>query len=241
MGDLVIVTGGSRGLGLSVARAVPFPARVVDISRSGPPVELGIEHVRADLSAPESLLEVASRIGELVSDEQPERAVLVHAAGTLTPIGFAADVATEPYLRSVFLNAAAGQVIGQAFLAALGDHPGDHDLVMITSGAARKVYEGWSAYCAGKAALDRWVEVAGAEQARRGRVTVSAISPGVLATAMQEEIRRTPTHDFPDVARFRSLHEADDLTDPDAAAATLWRVLQRGVEPGSILDLRDLE
>jgi benzil reductase ((S)-benzoin forming) len=241
MGDLVIVTGASRGLGLALAGSVPFPARIVDVSRSGPPEAGGIDHIAADLAAPDSLLDAAQRIGALVEEERPGRCVLIHAAGTLNPIGFAGEVETGEYARSVLLNAAAGQILGQAFLAALADMPGTHDLVMITSGAAHKVYEGWSAYCAGKAALDRWVAVAGAEQARRGGVRVSAISPGVLDTAMQEEIRRSSERDFPDIARFRALHTDQELVDPRDAAIALWELIETGVEPGAILDLRNLD
>jgi len=49
-GHLVFVTGASSGIGLALARAVPWKgARVVDISRRGAP---GLEHVRA---APEPI------------------------------------------------------------------------------------------------------------------------------------------------------------------------------------------
>jgi len=65
-------------------------------------------------------------------------------------------------------------------------------LLNIGSGAAHNVYEGWSAYCAGKAAADHWVRTVGAEQQRRGgHCLVVSIAPGIVATAMQEQIRRT--------------------------------------------------
>ena len=70
---------------------------------------------------------------------------------------------------------------------------------MISSGAAFTVFEGWSAYCAGKAAMDQWVRTAGAEQARRGsRCRLLAVAPGIVETAMQEEIRAASSDDFPE-------------------------------------------
>jgi NAD(P)-dependent dehydrogenase (short-subunit alcohol dehydrogenase family) len=110
---------------------------------------------------------------------------------------------------------------------------------MITSGAARNAYPGWSSYGAGKAALDQWVRTVGAEQRERGGVRVSSIAPGVLATSMQERIRETDERDFPDVARFHSLYEEGDLVDPDDAARRIWQLIERGIGSGSVIDVRD--
>ncbi len=118
--------------------------------------------------------------------------------------------------------------------------PGTHDLVMISSGAASTAYAGWSAYCAGKAALDQWVRAVGEEQRHRGNVRVAAIAPGVVATAMQEQIRTTSRDDFPAVARFRELHDEDELADPAKVAEKFWRVVEAGLSPGSVIDLRSL-
>ncbi len=61
---------------------------------------------------------------------------------------------------------------------------------MITSGAAQKVYPGWSAYGASKAAMDQWVHVVGAEQQVRGGVKVFGVAPGVVDTPMQGQVPR---------------------------------------------------
>lgn len=238
MSDLVIITGASSGIGLALARIVPFEAHVVDISRSGPPDGEGIGHFAADLSSPPQWERVGRFLSELVSSHEPARAVLIHAAGTLSPIGFAGEVDSDAYAANVVLNSASGQVIGHHFLAALRGRTGSFDLVMITSGAASNVYPGWSAYGAGKAALDHWVRHAGAEQKLRGEARVSAIAPGVVATGMQRLIRETPERDFPSVDRFQSLHDGGKLADPEAAALRIWETIESGLEPGSVVDVR---
>lgn len=240
MSDLVIITGASSGLGLALASSVPFPARVVDISRSGPPVGIGLDHLEADLSDTKTWDDISVRIGDLVNTERPERAVFIHAAGTLNPIGFAGEVDSGPYAQSVLLNCASGQVLGHAFLTALRGRNGQFDLVMVSSGAASATYAGWSAYGAGKAALDHWVRIVGSEQKLRGGVRVSAIAPGVINTPMQADIRSTPIDDFPAVGRFQDLHRDGELVEPDVAARKLWAAIETGLEPGSVLDLRDL-
>lgn len=239
MSDLVIITGASSGLGRALARSVPFAATVVDISRSGPP-DSSITHVPADLSDPSSWEKVGSHIVDLIAANDPDRVVLIHAAGTLDPIGFAGEVDTGSYAANVILNSASGQVLGHLFLEAVHDREGLFDLVMISSGAASSVYAGWTAYGAGKAALDQWVRNAGEEQKQRGGIRVSAIAPGVMATAMQEGIRATDEENFPKVGRFQDLHDDGVLVEPEEAAQRIWRVIERGIEPGSVLDIRDL-
>lgn len=235
--DLVLITGASRGLGAALAGTVPFSARVFDISRSGPG-DVDIDHIRADLSDPSDWGRVGEELRRLVAELQPRRAVMIHNAGTLTPIGFAGEVDAGAYRDNVILNGAAGQVMGHHFLSAVADHDGDFDLVMITSGAASKTYPGWSAYGAGKAALDQWVRIVGDEQRTRGGVIVSAIAPGVLDTAMQEEIRDSSMKDFPDIERFSDLHEKGRLVDPDDAARRIWDMIEAGIENGAVFDIR---
>lgn len=238
MSDLVLITGASSGIGLALARAVPFPAVVVDISRSGPPDE-DIEHVEADLSDPSSWGRVHTVINRLIGEHDPERAVFIHAAGTLTPMGFAGEVDFEAYAANVVLNSASGQVLGNAFLAAVHGRTGTFDVVMITSGAASSVYPGWSSYGAGKAALDQWVRNVGSEQRERGGVRVSAIAPGVVATDMQRQIREMTERDFPNVERFHELHDEGRLADPDDAAKKIWDTIEEGIDTGAVTDIRN--
>jgi benzil reductase ((S)-benzoin forming) len=236
---IVWISGASAGLGAALAATVPFEgARIIDISRSGGAP--GTEHLPADLADPASWAAVEAHfLAQLGGFDG--RAVFVHNAGTLRPIGFAGEVDSPGYRAQVLLNSAAPQALGHAFLRAVSAAGCRADLVMITSGAAQKPYEGWSAYCAGKAAVDMWVRTAGLEQERRnGRCRVVAVAPGVVATAMQEQIRATSEDDFPAVGKFRDLHETGQLYDPEESARGIWSLLDREVANGAILDLRDL-
>jgi benzil reductase ((S)-benzoin forming) len=234
---LVFVTGASSGIGLALARAVPWPdARVFDVSRRGAP---GLEHLRADLSEPSAWVAVAELFAGEMKGFAGEGVVCIHCAGTLDPIGFAGEVEPRAYARQVLLNSAAPQVLGDAFLRAARETRARCTLLMIGSGAARNVYEGWSAYCAGKAAVDHWVRTVGAEQTRRGgRVRVLSVAPGIVESAMQEEIRATSARDFPEVERFRALHAEGALRRAEDVARDLWTLLTGAFENGAVLDLR---
>lgn len=235
---LVIVSGGSSGIGLELLAACPWSgARRIDVSRRGAP---GCEHAKADLADPASWPAIAAMFEREVSGFAGERVVFFHSAGTLSPIGFAGEMDPVAYARNVLLNSAAPQVLGDAFLRAAARTEARCQLVNVSSGAANNAYAGWSAYCAGKAAADQWVRTAGLEQERRGgRVRLLSVAPGVVATAMQQEIRSTPRHDFPDVSTFVDLHEAGVLRDPASVARDLWALLDADLENGAVLDLRD--
>jgi benzil reductase ((S)-benzoin forming) len=238
---LVWITGASAGLGAALATAAPTGARVIDISRSGGTE--GTEHFRADLADPASWPVVAGHVRDELGAFTGDRVAFVHNAGTIEPIGFAGEVDDEAYTTNVLLNSAAPQVLGHGFLRALTEvgFEGRADLVMLSSGAARDPYPGWSSYSAGKAAIDAWVTATGQEQALRGnRCRVISLAPGVVATGMQETIRRTSERDFPRVGKFVDLHDSGRLRDRHEVARELWAALDRDLDNGALVDLRTL-
>jgi NAD(P)-dependent dehydrogenase (short-subunit alcohol dehydrogenase family) len=238
--SLIFVSGASRGIGLALVHAVPFDdARTIDISRRG---GAGCEHFTADLADPAEW----RRVDELFDREIPgfsgERVIFIHSAGVLEPMGYAGEVDAGEYTRNVLLNSAAPQVLGDAFLRAVAKGSTSAWLIFLSSGAASSVYEGWTSYGAGKAAVDQWVRTAGAEQERRGgRCRVLSVAPGVVATEMQEQIRKMPTSAFPEVDKFVALHQGGELREPAGVARELWTLIGRGNPNGAVLDLRDSE
>jgi len=237
--SLVWISGASSGIGAALAASVPYPgARIIDISRSGG--ASGAEHLRADLSDPSSWAAVEAHLVTQLAGFSGGRAVFVHSAGTLDPIGFAGAVDSAAYRTNVLLNSAAPQALGHAFLKALAGADCRGYLVLLTSGAATRPYEGWSSYCAGKAAVDQWVRTVGREQGPDG-CRVLAVAPGTVATAMQEQIRATDEAAFPAKQKFVDLYTAGQLTDPDDAARGIWALLERDdLENGAVVDLRTL-
>ncbi|WP_350280188.1 SDR family NAD(P)-dependent oxidoreductase [Kribbella sp. HUAS MG21] len=236
MSTLVWISGASAGIGAALAAAVPFVGpRVVDISRSGGTAE----HLRADLANPADWGRVARHFGDELAAYDGERVVFVHNAGTITPIGPAAGVDPDAYERAVLLNSAAPQVLGAAFLRASAHLTCERHLIMLSSGAAKTAYAGWSSYNAGKAAVEHWVRTVGQEQPADG-CRIIAVAPGVVDTAMQSEIRATSESDFPSVGRFHELERTGALSTPESAAAGIWSLLSRDLPNGSCVDLRNL-
>lgn len=236
--SLIFVSGASAGIGKALAEAVPWDgARVIGISRRP---AAGLEHLEADLADPSSWPEIGAAFRRELSGFDGDRVVFFHAAGTVEPVGFAGEVDTAAYTASVLLNSAASQVVGHLFLSAVRHLEARRHLVMLTSGAARSVYAGWSSYGAGKAAVDQWVRDVGDEQARRGGVQVLSIAPGTVDTGMQARLRETSEEAFPNRQKFVDLHAQDKLTRPETAARGIWALLDLDLDNGSVVDLRHL-
>ncbi|CAN5881326.1 SDR family oxidoreductase [soil metagenome] len=236
--NLIWVTGATSGIGRALAGSVPWVgSRVIGIGRR--PAG-GIEHTQADLADPRSWAVVGEAVRRELDGFKGDRVVLIHSAGTLDPIGFAADIDPEEYLASLMLNGVASQMLGHQFVAAAAGVPAQCSLVMISSGAAQKIYPGWSAYGASKAAMDQWVRIVGAEQEIRGGVRVFGVAPGVVDTGMQSQVRAADEHQFPSRQRFIDLHQNGMLVQPEEVASWIWRLVESGVENGSIVDLREL-
>lgn len=239
-GSLIWITGSSSGIGAALARTLPWEeARVIGVSRRVPPVG---EHLQLDLADVSSWDRLGASFRQELEGFDGDRVVFIHAAGTLDPIGFAAEVDFQAYQQNVLLNSAAAQVLGQLFLAAVQDVSADRHLLLLTSGAATSVYPGWSSYGAGKAAIDQWVRNVGAEQAIRGGVRVLAVAPGTVDTDMQALLRDTDADAFPKRQKFVDLHRSGQLSERDQVGRQLWALLEcdRDVGNGSVLDLRNV-
>ena len=220
---LAVVTGASRGIGAGIAAAATADGSVVAVcNRSASNFE---RQLTVDLSRPESWPEFAMWFDTLVDEVAPARIVAVHNAATLTPIGFAGEVDAESYASNVLLNSAAPQVVGDAIIRTALRAATPTVLVQLSSGAGKNPYPGWTSYCASKAAVDMWVRSVGLEQADRDDlVRALSISPGVVATAMQAEIRNSDSDAFPNVERFQDLHDDGYLADPTEVGATIWKI-----------------
>jgi NAD(P)-dependent dehydrogenase (short-subunit alcohol dehydrogenase family) len=99
----------------------------------------------------------------------------------------------------------------------------DLRVMLISSGAGRNASSGWGVYCATKAAMDRYAEVAQLDQGKRARIV--SMAPGMIDTPMQEKIRATSKNDLPSLDRFLDAHSQQKLATPEGTATRLLKVL----------------
>ena len=236
---LAVITGTSRGIGAGIAAAAEAAGATVAVCNRRPTGRS--PELEVDLADPAAWPRFAHWYRGLIDELAPERVVVFHNAATLDPIGFAGSVDPQAYTTNVLLNSASPQVLGAAVVRTAVETSTPTTLVQLSSGAATTAWAGWSSYCAAKAAVEHWVRVVGRETGADDLMRVLAIAPGVVSTNMQATIRATEVDDFPDGDRFRTMHAADQLGDPDEVGATLWTYANSDRwETGATADVRNL-
>ncbi len=215
---LLLVTGGSRGLGAAlIAQARAAGHLALGISRSGGAHR---HDVRFDLGRPEAL---ADRLIPLLRQgiaPDVEQYILINNAAVLGPVGMRYSAAEAE--AHIAVNLLAPIVLSRVFVDALAEVAARKRIVNLSSGAATRAIPGWSLYGASKAGLDHFGRVLAAEQAlSKHPVDVVNLSPGVIDTDMQVAIRASTPEAFPQVEQFRDLHARGALQSPESVAERL--------------------
>jgi benzil reductase ((S)-benzoin forming) len=237
MDTLALISGGSRGLGAALRKRYRDAGwEVVTFSRSGH----GEGHVALDLARPdEAARALAGSLAPLAAHDWDE-VVAISNAAQLGPVGPLTGKGDIDILANVNINVAGGIVFMNAVLRAFAAHDCEKTLVNISSGAAQRAFHGWSLYCAAKAGLERFVECVALEQAALAHPFRAVnISPGVIDTGMQAEIRGSGDADFPDRDRFVGLKEDGVLQSPDAVAEVIARIVAERPVSGRRFEVAD--
>lgn len=237
--EAYIITGASKGIGAEWSRQLTNSGHaVIGIARSKPENWPGTHFLPFDLTQLETVEEVVAKALKLIPEEA-ETIVLVNNAGTIEPIGLAHTTEAAKVSESIVLNLTAPMLMCSAFIRQLKSNTAEKKIINISSGAGRKVYEGWSAYCAGKAGLDHYSSCLDAEN---DDVKVVSVAPGIIDTAMQETIRQSEAADFPLIEKFKDYKESGLLSSPEDTARLLMEMTQRSdfKELPTILDIRNL-
>jgi NAD(P)-dependent dehydrogenase (short-subunit alcohol dehydrogenase family) len=148
---------------------------------------------------------------------------LVNNAGTLAPLARIADADPERWRHNLAVNLLGPFYLSQAAIPHLRRSRGR--VVNISSGAAVKAIQGWSAYCVAKAGLTHFTRQLAVEEPE---ITTVALRPGVVDTSMQAQIRRDGPRAMTAArsAYFQQLKNRGELLDPDVPArAAAWLAL----------------
>lgn len=193
-GKTAIVTGASRGIGAATARALAEEgANVVLAARSVGEIEtLARELCGAGHSALAVRCDVAewADVEALIASAKESFGsvdILVNNAGVIDPIARIADSDPAEWGKVVDINF---KGVYHGFRAALPvmEAQGSGTIINISSGAATGALEGWSHYCATKAAVLSLTRCADKEYRDKG-IRVIGLSPGTVATEMQVQIK----------------------------------------------------
>jgi NAD(P)-dependent dehydrogenase (short-subunit alcohol dehydrogenase family) len=233
-GRTAVVTGASRGLGAGLAESFAGRGlRLALCARSHVPAPPGAEVLIRQLDVCDAAAvdafaeEAAKRFGRID--------LWVNNAGVLEPIAPLRDVRPADFARHVEINLFGVFHGTRAFVRHLRARDGQGVLINVSSGAARKAYAGWSAYCAAKAAVDRMTEAVQLEEGAHG-LRAYAVAPGIVDTDMQALIRAASPEDFPEVGRFLEFEREGAFNSPGFVAEHLLRIaFDPAADPGEVL------
>lgn len=236
-GKSYLITGASRGIGKAIAEAlaaaggkVALTARSADalntvaasIQANGG-TALALEADAGDADAMAGVLsKTVSEFGGLNG--------LINNAGMIDPIARmeAADAADWAHIFNI--NLVSPVVLTRMALPHLRASKGA--LVNISSGAAHRPLEGWSAYCATKAAL--WMATQALHLEEGEAIDAYAASPGTVDTEMQVQIRASGVNPISEIPR-------ENLAPPSLpAAGVVWLLAARPEDlRGQDVNVRD--
>ncbi|MBL4636971.1 MAG: SDR family NAD(P)-dependent oxidoreductase [Kofleriaceae bacterium] len=202
-GKVVVITGASRGIGAGLAKeCIARGMKVSVCARSVPDVDKGdnILAIAADVVDAAAVQSLADQ----TIDKFGQIDLWVNNAGVLPPISPLRDCSTSDMLAHLNVNIMGVFHGTKSFVNHVRSRPGEGVLINISSGASTSAYEGWGAYCASKAAVDRLTEVVDLEEKDEG-LRAYAIAPGIIDTDMQSLIRGCDETQFPMVEKFREL------------------------------------
>jgi benzil reductase ((S)-benzoin forming) len=206
---LAILTGGSRGLGLSLCEKLQARGyHLIEFSRSAPHAW----SVKADQADPAAFAETVGKRLAAVDLAGIEELLVISNAGTLEATGLAGSQAWSAVEQNLAINMLSGVAFLNQIVARFSALNCPKTIVSISSGAAVRGIAGWTLYCAAKAGMEGFVRALGVEQTLQAHpFTAITIDPGVMDTGMQEFIRARPTEEFPDVQRFRQRQQDGEL------------------------------
>jgi NAD(P)-dependent dehydrogenase (short-subunit alcohol dehydrogenase family) len=219
----VLITGGSRGLGLALGMQLAAGgARVALVARNRLELDAAVAGIRrrggevygiaADIGKKEDIHSIAAQAAALAGPID----ILIQNASTLgpVPLRLLLDTDCEDLERTLEINLVGPFRLAKVVAGSMALR-GRGLVIHISSDAAVEAYSGWGAYGTSKAALDHMTRIFAAELHGTG-VQFLSIDPGEMDTKMHADA-------IPDANR-------STLAQPDDVAARILEMIDRNTE-----------
>lgn len=243
MEKIVIITGGSKGLGFGLAKEYHSNGyRVISIARSKVEKLYSLEQYQCDLSLTESIEDTINEVFSHFDKNNTSNLTLINNAGNLGTVNTLENIESSDIDYTLKVNLTAPLILCSLFIKLSKGWECKKQILNISSGAAVNPYESWAMYCTSKAGLDMLTKVISKEQKdiKNGVSTVS-IYPGIVDTEMQAKARNAPRENFKSVQRFIDFFNNGELSTPQQVAEKIYHLDISGeLKNGRILDVRNI-
>ena len=228
------ITGVSSGLGKALAETVLSEGKsVTGIGRNNSIGHLNYSFLKCDLKSLDS-------ISQLQLEADQEECILINNAGMIGEIDRYSNSDLHQLQEVMQVNTISPMEFAKKMYSQLKKKD-NFTLVNISSGAANRAIPSWAAYCASKAALNMMSEAFYLEEKELGHLpNVFCVSPGVIDTSMQTQIRNASVEKFSSVENFKKMKNEGELYSPKEAAERLLKLLKTNSNNTIIFDLREI-
>lgn len=242
--SLVIITGGSKGIGLALCKHfLEKGFTVYSLARSkNEIINKNLRQISVNLSDSEKIEQIVVPLFKNLSTQKWKQVIFIQNAGRLGNINYINNLDTKDIKKSINLNYTSPVLMSKCFINHFEKSNQPKKIIFIGSGAASNPYDGWSVYCSTKAALEKFAETIASEQTKKNNgFQIFVIRPGVVETAMQEQIRKCSENEFAQKEKFVHLFQNNELFTSDKVAKLLFNYVIDNEKKGfQFVDLRSI-
>jgi len=218
----ILITGASKGLGKELLQLLVADSKynVISLSRTDPNIDLPSHtFIKTDLS---NSTELSSQLEKSKAVfEKLDEILFINNASDIKPVLKSGKFSSEQISKNITINFSSPLIITN-FLLGLAKKV---DILNVSSGAAKNPIAGWSLYCSTKAASRMFFDTVKLEHPDS---KIIQIDPGIIDTAMQEDIRKSDKDDFSRVDEFINFKAENKLKPAREVALTLFNQLLEG-------------
>lgn len=228
-GKKILITGGSSGLGKSIALKLANDKNKVFCIGRSPIKNKNINSITCNFN---NLKEIKKKLKALLKVKKLDYVFL--NAGILGDIKNIYEIKFKEVLEILKINVMANKEILDFIIQ---ENIKVRLIIGISSGAALSPKLGWYLYCYSKSAFKFLIESYALEDKKRKYIN---IAPGLIKTKMQSKICRIDEKKIPSVKKFKILNKNKKVPSPDEVADNLIDKIKKlkRFDSGFYIDIR---
>lgn len=225
--NLAIITGGSRGLGAALVKTYcEQDYKVISIARTRSNYEHEnlIAQIDFNLARIDHFDILEGRIFNAIKGLEFKEVLLINNAAILGEMKHIQDCQNWNINDGIKVNVNAPLLLISMIIRRWIGQSVNIRIINISSGLAVHPMPGSTIYCTTKAGIEMMTKTIALEQKDNHRFKMVSISPGIIDTDMQSEIRQTKKEDLEAVDQFIAFKEQNLLVPPNVVAEKIWKV-----------------